>query len=270
MTRDPMFSGGGLPALPFAGRSGAMGSSASHERRDREDGDGTTTYRQDRVIEELRMAGVFGRTWKEIGEKFGWHHGQATGALSPLHKTGHIAALDGETRDGCSIYVHPDHIAGRPVRAPGQSKSTTLQALVDAQEEELKAARALIAQLEQESEARVNEVLEAAKMEYLAPLAAARNEASAARDEASGLRASLTAMQTDLRAAEEQNVAHRTWRRLATLEPEVQQVIETLERRIEESGRGDDETAPVKIGTLKTILAANRPLRVRLGHVTGE
>lgn len=46
----------------------------------------------------------FGVTWRDIARMLNLHHGQASGALSNLHKRGFIARLT-EKRDRCSVYV---------------------------------------------------------------------------------------------------------------------------------------------------------------------
>lgn len=46
----------------------------------------------------------YGMTWVEISRALNLHHGQASGALSNLHKRGHLARLT-EKRDRCSLYV---------------------------------------------------------------------------------------------------------------------------------------------------------------------
>lgn len=51
----------------------------------------------------------------------GWHHGQASGALSVLHKTGYVARLT-EVRERCKVYVHPDFVGGRPIEEPGSNR----------------------------------------------------------------------------------------------------------------------------------------------------
>lgn len=103
-----------IPELPYAGTSGWSGSDTSRERAVTEDRDGTTTRRQTEVLSYLRNVVAYGATWKELAEHFGWHHGQASGVLSVLHKTGHIARLQ-ERRNKCAVYVLPDYTAGRPL-----------------------------------------------------------------------------------------------------------------------------------------------------------
>lgn len=112
-----------FPELPYAGTSGHSGGDTSRERAERDDGDGTTTHRQRTVMDYLSRRLDHGATWKEVGSRFGWHHGQASGVLSVLHKTGHIERLT-ERRDRCSVYVLPEYVAGRDTIAHGGKPKT--------------------------------------------------------------------------------------------------------------------------------------------------
>jgi len=86
------------PILPYGGdsepNSGYAGSEASRERARREDADGTTSYRQRRVRLLIEQAGPRGMTWAEVARELNLHHGQASGALSSLHRAGKIARLE--------------------------------------------------------------------------------------------------------------------------------------------------------------------------------
>ncbi len=109
----------GRPALPYAGTSGWSGSDTSRERAQRDDDDGTTSARQGQVIFALANEGVFGMTVKELRAEFGWHHGQASGVLSVLHKVGSIDRLV-ERRDRCAVYVLPQFRCGRDTVSQGR------------------------------------------------------------------------------------------------------------------------------------------------------
>ena len=98
--------------LPYGGTSGWSGSDTSKERAERNDSDGTTLDNQKKVLELLRASGYMGYTWQELSRATGWHHGTASGVLSVLHKTGHIARLRNK-RNRCAIYVIPSHVQGR-------------------------------------------------------------------------------------------------------------------------------------------------------------
>lgn len=108
--------------LPYGGTSGHSGSSASRDRALREDSDGTTSTRQAKAIESLGARHSTGMTWKELALACGWHHGQASGVLSTLHKVGRVDRLT-ERRNRCSIYVLPEYVQGRPTSEHGSHKS---------------------------------------------------------------------------------------------------------------------------------------------------
>ena len=98
--------------LPYAGSSGFSGSETSRERAERQDSTGETSERQKMVLRALSNAEERGATWKEIGEAFGWHHGQASGVLSVLHKAGLVSRIT-ERRLRCQVYVLPFYLDGR-------------------------------------------------------------------------------------------------------------------------------------------------------------
>jgi hypothetical protein len=100
------------PFLPYGGTSGWSGSEASEDRAERDDADGTTSERQRAVLLLLARAGAPGLTWFELAEIRGWHHGQASGALSVLHKVGRISRL-AERRGDSHVYVLPNYVLGR-------------------------------------------------------------------------------------------------------------------------------------------------------------
>jgi hypothetical protein len=104
------------PELPYSGTSGYQGSDTSESRARTADKNGTTGKRQAEVIQALKHASFRGLTWKELSHVTGWHHGQASGALSVLHKTSHIARL-ADTRNRCKIYVNLESVGGRKVEA---------------------------------------------------------------------------------------------------------------------------------------------------------
>jgi hypothetical protein len=80
-------------------------SPTSADRARREDSNGTTSKRQKAVLDALIDAGARGATWKDIADTLHLHHGQASGALSTLHKAGLVFALT-KPRNGCQPYVH--------------------------------------------------------------------------------------------------------------------------------------------------------------------
>lgn len=107
--------------LPYAGTSGWSGSETSRERAVSEDARGTTTMRQGVVLSLIRQSRNVGMTWREVSEVTGWHHGQASGVLSVLHKTGHLVRLT-DRRDRCALYVMPEWVQGRDTSPHGGNK----------------------------------------------------------------------------------------------------------------------------------------------------
>lgn len=92
--------------------TGHAGEGASRDRAQGEVKSGVASLRQRTTVMELSAFGQHGLTWKELAERNGWHHGQASGVLSVLHKEGRIACL-AERRGGCSIYVMPQYVDER-------------------------------------------------------------------------------------------------------------------------------------------------------------
>ena len=78
------------------------------------------------AIAHLRVAGPFGLTWAELGEKEGWHHGRVTSVLSNLHRDGYATRLAGKqsTRGRSSIYVLPEFTEGRATAVYRGSKAS--------------------------------------------------------------------------------------------------------------------------------------------------
>jgi len=109
-----------LPVLPYAGTSGYSGSDTSEARARRDDRSGKTKDRQHTVMTTLASAGRHGMTWKELATRHGWHHGQASGALSVLHKEKLICRLS-ERRERCKVYVTPGYVFDRQTEPHGGS-----------------------------------------------------------------------------------------------------------------------------------------------------
>lgn len=112
-----------LAELPYAGTSGWSGSETSKARAATDDASGRTKRRQQETLASLAQAGDLGLTYKELGEIHGWHHGQSSGALSVLHKTGHINRLT-EKRNRCKVYVLPQHANDRTIEPYGGNLPT--------------------------------------------------------------------------------------------------------------------------------------------------
>ena len=77
---------------------GWSGSETSRERALAEDAKGTTASRQQQVVKYVNSHRYAGATVKEVRDHFGWHHGQASSALSVMHKAGDLERLT-VTRD---------------------------------------------------------------------------------------------------------------------------------------------------------------------------
>lgn len=106
-------------SLPYAGTSGWSGTDTSRARAITSDTTGGTKLRQLQVIKILNGLGEHGVTWKELAENTGWHHGQASGVLSVLHKEGRIARLVAK-RGKCRIYVANNFINERETDSQGR------------------------------------------------------------------------------------------------------------------------------------------------------
>lgn len=136
----------GDPSLPYpepGGQehtAGHSGSDTSRERATTERNEGVVAARQ---METLRFlgrdtTGLGGRvmrgrweglTVKELVERTGWHHGQASSTLSTLHKGGRIERL-ATTRDRCKVYVLPEYVNGRATEKPGRTKANQPKGIV--------------------------------------------------------------------------------------------------------------------------------------------
>jgi len=115
--------------LPYGNppTSGWSGSDTSRERAEREDADGTTHARQATTLRAAGFRGYAGITVKELRADTGWHHGQASGSLSTLHKAGKLARLS-LSRERCKVYVLPSQVQGRAIEPHGQTATTTMLA----------------------------------------------------------------------------------------------------------------------------------------------
>jgi len=114
----------GMEELLYNGRSGAVNASdTSRERADAEDEGGVTTARVNAVLEQLKLR-TDGMTWPELGAVLKLHHGQISGCLSMMHKSGLVFALR-EKRSRCHPYVHGSYrdIYGDLLRLDGPVKT---------------------------------------------------------------------------------------------------------------------------------------------------
>lgn len=88
----------------YAGTSGYVNQPASIARATTEANNGTSTERARLILARLRGM-PYGMTWKELGEALGLHHGQISGALSNLHKSGDVFMVR-KQRNKCHPYCH--------------------------------------------------------------------------------------------------------------------------------------------------------------------
>lgn len=92
--------------------SGDAGNASSRARRIVEDKTGLTGWRQREVFKLVVEAGVTGIAVGEVEDTLGIGHGQASSALTHLHRGGHIQRIT-ERRMKQELYVHPDFRDGR-------------------------------------------------------------------------------------------------------------------------------------------------------------
>lgn len=120
---------------PYAGTSGWSGSATSRERAETNDASGVTAYRHRRILRSLARAREHGRTVGEIGRELEVGHGAASGALTVLHKGGHITRVK-ERRNRQEVYVLPEYVDGReesPYRPnPARARLAEAEARIDA------------------------------------------------------------------------------------------------------------------------------------------
>jgi len=128
------------PAVfPYGGRSGFVaGSDTSQERASEDDTNGKTSARLEAVLEALIKVPQ-GLTWSELSRQLDLHHGQISGALSMLHKDGHVFALK-IRREKSHPYVHgrfrsefpSTHRFDEPVKTPSTIEKELRAVLLDA------------------------------------------------------------------------------------------------------------------------------------------
>ena len=80
----------------YSGTQGFVNRSTSIER---------STPSLDRVYDYVEGRHLNGVTWKDVSRALGIHHGQASGALSNLHRLGRVFVVAGEKRERCQVYV---------------------------------------------------------------------------------------------------------------------------------------------------------------------
>lgn len=99
--REPL---GGLFA--YNGTQGHVDRPASRDRAENE-ARGEAVDRSLDVLKLLRQYPL-GLTWKDVADHLGYHHGQASGTLSNLHKSGRVFMLSIK-RGKSHPYVHADY-----------------------------------------------------------------------------------------------------------------------------------------------------------------
>lgn len=131
-----------MEAMLYDGQSGSVrASDTSRERAETEDEAGVTAKRAEQILEHLKLRRE-GLTWFELGALLKLHHGQASGALSMLHKSGVIFALK-QKRNRCHPYVHSayrhlysaDQRLDEPVKTKAAEEKDALNALLVAVDE---------------------------------------------------------------------------------------------------------------------------------------
>ena len=104
-----------LPAtmIPYPGAgSGHAGNATSRERQQAEDAKGLTEGRQAAALALVARHTSDGITVAEAQDALGVGHGQASSALSHLHRAGKVVRLKSR-RNKQELYVLPDHVNGR-------------------------------------------------------------------------------------------------------------------------------------------------------------
>jgi hypothetical protein len=139
MTEQPdLFSITDDDALTYNGTAGAVNQPASQQRAKREATSGAATERA-RLILAVLAELPQGATWKQLGAVLGLHHGQVSGALSNLHKSGHVFMLH-QQRDKCHLYCHAqfrvnyttDERIDEPAQTKAGKRNQDIQQLLDA------------------------------------------------------------------------------------------------------------------------------------------
>jgi ribosomal protein S25 len=104
--------------------SGHAGNATSRERQAREDASGMTLSRQQAALALVQTSAAEGVTVAEAEQFLGVGHGQASSALSHLHRAGRITRLK-DRRRSQEIYVAAEFVNGRkesPYNARPQRK----------------------------------------------------------------------------------------------------------------------------------------------------
>ena len=108
---------------PYAGSSGWSGSDTSRERAQHDDRQGITRDRHDKLMAYMPSRSPDGTTWFELADDLGWHHGEASGALTRAHRIGALLRTTDRRGTGKQslVYVLPE--AGERSHTPYRSRS---------------------------------------------------------------------------------------------------------------------------------------------------
>lgn len=105
MTNQPdLFSITDDDVLTYNGTTGSVNQPASQARAKREATSGEATDRAKDILRNL-AGKPSGMTWQELAQLMNLHHGQMSGALSNLHRSGQVFMLR-DQRNRCHPYVH--------------------------------------------------------------------------------------------------------------------------------------------------------------------
>lgn len=105
----------GETMIPYPGMgSGHAGNATSRERQETEDANGMTEGRQQAALAYVAVHVSDGVTVAEVQDALGVGHGQASSALSHLHRAGKITRIKSR-RNKQEIYVLPEYVNGRDV-----------------------------------------------------------------------------------------------------------------------------------------------------------
>jgi len=138
---DTFFSGSGY----YNGTAGYVNRPASIERETKKE----LSERLAQVMCSVREAGEEGLTWHEVAQENGLHHGQASAALSNLHRLGHVFTLR-EKRGKCHPYIateyrgsfFDDEVYDEPAKTKASEEKEAVMELVEAIENYLHIASA--------------------------------------------------------------------------------------------------------------------------------
>lgn len=103
--------------------TGSVDRPASRDRAQREANDGTAADRALQILNILTHE-PRGLTWGEVADRLGLHHGQASGALSNLHKTGRVFMLRtkrGKAHPYCHAHFRDAYPDGERFDTPAQT-----------------------------------------------------------------------------------------------------------------------------------------------------